>query len=289
MQLFDVGVIDFAGSGIVHLTGGVSALAGTVVLGPRKGRWTNPEEFDPHNLPLVVLGTFILWFGWYGFNCGSTLAMDTASGELAAHVAMNTTIAAATGGIVVFFLRFAIYRYYDVGGLCNGILAGLVSITAPCGNVESGSALAIGVIGGFVYQLASMLLRKLKIDDPVDAVPVHGACGIWGVIAAVLFDMGQDKGHFHGWSGFSCMTDADGNCQEGLVGDALAAHLIMIAVIVAWSGCLSGVAFLLLKLTGRLRIDDATEDSGVDAAKHSPSKAYSMEVPPSKDAAAEAI
>jgi len=286
MKLFEVGVIDFAGSGIVHLTGGASALAGTVVLGPRKGRWTNPEEFDPHNLPLVVLGTFILWFGWYGFNCGSTLGMDAASGELAAHVAMNTTISAATGGIVVFFLRFAIYRYYDVGGLCNGILAGLVSITAPCGNVESGSSLVIGLVGGFVYQLASMLLRKLKIDDPVDAVPVHGACGMWGVIAAVIFDMGLDKDHFHGWSGFGCMTDDEGNCQEGLFGDALAAHLIMIVVIVVWSGLLSGATFFLLKLTGCLRIDEATEDSGVDAAKHSPSKAYSMEVSPSNDAPA---
>ena len=289
MNLFDVGVIDFAGCGIVHLAGGVSALAGTVMLGPRKGRWTNPEEFDPHNLPLVVLGTFILWFGWCGFNCGSTLGMDAATGELAAHVAMNTSIAAATEGIVVFFLRFAIYRYYNVGGLCNGILAGLVPIMAPCGNVESGSALAIGFVGAFVYQFASMLLRKLKIDDPVDAVPVHGACGIWGVIAAVLFDMGRDKGNFHGWSGFACMTDDDGNCQEGLFGKALAAHLIMIVVVVVWPRLLSGVAFFLLKSTGCLRIDEATEDSGVDAAKHSPSKAYSMEVSHSNDAKAKDI
>ncbi|CAK0806553.1 unnamed protein product, partial [Prorocentrum cordatum] len=278
MMLFDVGVIDFAGSGIVHLTGGISGLAGTVVLGPRKGRWENPEAFDPHNLPLVVLGTFILWFGWYGFNCGSTLGMDQDAGLLAAHVAMNTTLAAATGGIVVFFLRFAIYRYYDVGGLCNGILAGLVSITAPCGNVEAGSAVVIGLIGAILYQLASMLLRKLKIDDPVDAVPVHGACGIWGVLAAVFFDMGTLGGndHFHGWSGFGCMTNEEGECAEGLFVDALLAHLIMIGVIIAWSGILSGVVFFLLKLTGCLRIDSETEDVGVDARKHSPSKAYSM-------------
>jgi len=276
MKLFGVGVIDFAGSGIVHLTGGISALAGTVVLGPRKDRWTRPEEFDPHSLPLIVLGTFILWFGWYGFNCGSTQKMDEASAELAAHVAMTTTIAAASGGIVVFFLRFAIYRRYDVGGLCNGILAGLVSITAPCANVLGGSALMIGVVGGFVYQFASMLLRKLKIDDPVDAVPVHGFCGIWGAIAAVLFDMGQGHDHFHGRSGFSCMTDHDGNCRDGLFGDALAAQLLMIGFIVAWSGLLSGLVFFLLKLTGCLRVDEATEDSGMDAAKHSPERAYAI-------------
>jgi len=247
-------------------------------LGPRKGRWENPEAFDPHNLPLVVLGTFILWFGWYGFNCGSTLGMDQASGELAAQVAMNTTISAATGGIVVFFLRYAIYRHYDVGGLCNGILAGLVSITAPCGNVESGSALVIGLIGAIVYQLGSMQLRQLKIDDPVDAVPVHAFCGMWGVIAAAVFDMGTLGGddHFHGWSGFSCMTNDDGTCQEGLISNAIAAHLIMIGVIIAWSGTLSGIVFFLLKMTGLLRIDPATEDVGVDAKKHSPSKAYAF-------------
>ncbi|CAJ1393444.1 unnamed protein product [Effrenium voratum] len=144
-SVLDVGYMDFAGSGVVHLTGGVSGLAGTIVLGPRKGRFVNPEEFEPHNLPLVVLGTFALWFGWYGFNPGSTLGMhDGATGALAAQVAMNTTLAAATGGITVFILRFAILRKYDVGGLCNGILAGLVSITAGCGNMECGSAFATG-------------------------------------------------------------------------------------------------------------------------------------------------
>merc|ERR1719282_1195394 len=197
------------------MTGGVGALVGAICSGPRNERWTNPDDFVPHSLPLVVLGTFILWFGWYGFNCGSTLGMDQATGELAAHVAMNTTIAAATAGIVVFFLRFAIYRYYDVGGLCNGILAGLVSITAPCGNVEAGSALVIGLIGAFVYQGSSMLLQKLKIDDPVDAVPVHGFCGIWGVLAAALFDWGKGFDHFHGWSGFSCTHGDNGDCADG--------------------------------------------------------------------------
>ena len=150
----------------------------------------------------VVLGTFALWFGWYGFNPGSTLGMhDGATGALAAQVAMNTTLAAATGGITVFILRYAVTRKYDVGGLCNGILAGLVSITAGCGNVECGSAFAIGLVGAFVYQASSMLLQKLKIDDPVDASPVHGFCGIWGVLAAGFLDWGKGVDHYHGWSG----------------------------------------------------------------------------------------
>ena len=104
-SLGDVGFMDFAGSGVVHLTGGASAVAGAIVLGPRKGRFENPEEFAPHNMPLVVLGTLALWFGWYGFNCGSTLGMSSAStGAMAAHVAMNTTLSAATGGITAFVI-----------------------------------------------------------------------------------------------------------------------------------------------------------------------------------------
>ena len=139
--------------GIVHLSGGVAGLAGTIVLGPRKGRFENPEEFETHNLPLVVFGTFALWFGWYGFNPGSTLGMhDSATGAMAAQVAMNTTLSAATGGITVFIFRYFITKKYDVGGLCNGILAGLVSITAGCGNMECGSAFATGLVGGIVYQ-----------------------------------------------------------------------------------------------------------------------------------------
>ena len=107
------------------MTGGVAGLMGTIILGPRKGRFENPEEFEIHNLPLVVLGTFSLWFGWYGFNPGSTLGMhDGATGAMAAQVAMNTTLSAASGGITVFILKYAITKKYDVGGLCNGILAG---------------------------------------------------------------------------------------------------------------------------------------------------------------------
>ena len=218
------------GSGVVHLTGGVAGLAGTYILGPRRGRFTNPEEFECHNLPLVVLGTFALWFGWYGFNPGSTLTMKSgADGALAAQVAMNTTLSAATGGITVFLLRYAIMHKYDVGALCNGILAGLVSITAGCGNMESGSAFATGLIGGFVYQAASMLLQKLQIDDPVDASPVHGFCGAWGVIAAGLFDWGRGMDTYHGWSGFGCMENDDGSCQRGIGGIAIGAQFIMVA------------------------------------------------------------
>ena len=275
--LFGVGYMDFAGSGVVHLTGGAAGLAGTTILGPRKGRFTNPEEFECHNLPLVVLGTFALWFGWYGFNPGSTLTMKSGSdGALAAQVAMNTTLAAATGGITVFLLRYVIMKKYDVGALCNGILAGLVSITAGCGNMESGCAFATGLIGGFVYQAASMLLQKLKIDDPVDACPVHGFCGAWGIIAAGLFDWGKGFDHYHGWSGFGCMENDDGSCQSGIGGSAIAAQVIMVLVIVAWSGSFAALGFFVLKKTGLLRYSDHVEEVGIDSHHHSPPKAYAL-------------
>jgi len=275
----EVGFMDFAGSGVVHLTGGVSALAGAVVLGARRGRWEKPEDFEAHSLPLVVLGTLCLWFGWFGFNCGSTLQMHTASkGALAAQVAMNTTLSAATGGLTVFLLRFLITKRYDVCGLCNGILAGLVSITAGCGNMDSGFAILTGLIGGIVMQGSSMLQQKLKIDDPVDASSVHGACGMWGLLAASFFDWGQSYNTYHGWSGFDCMADADGNCLKGIGGQAIGAQFAMIGMIIVWAGGLSTITFFALRMTGLLRVDEGTEDMGMDAAHHSPSKAYSADM-----------
>eukprot|EP00933_Yihiella_yeosuensis_P062585 TRINITY_DN6557_c0_g4_i1.p1 TRINITY_DN6557_c0_g4~~TRINITY_DN6557_c0_g4_i1.p1 ORF type:complete len:594 (+),score=135.75 TRINITY_DN6557_c0_g4_i1:112-1782(+) len=279
-DLFDVGFMDFAGSGIVHLSGGISALAGTTILGARDGRWTRPEEFEAHSLPLVVLGTFILWFGWFGFNPGSTLAMhDKDKGDLAAQVAMNTTIAAATGGLVVFSIRYKLIHRYDVGGLCNGILAGLVSITAGCSTAETGSIFAIAVIGACIYQGASMLLQKLKIDDPVDAAPVHGACGAWGILATALFDWGKGFDHFHGWGGFVCLQDASGSCLKNAGWKALGANFILILSVIAWAGTLSGLTFVFLKKSQLLRIDQETEDMGLDMKHHSPPRAYTLEAP----------
>jgi Amt family ammonium transporter len=277
-HLNDVGFNDFAGSGIVHMTGGVAALVGAIAVGARKGRFdasVNPDDFAAHNLPLIVLGTFILWFGWYGFNCGSTLGLGSAgAGRLAAVVAMNTTIAAAMGGLVVLILRTLIYGKYDVGGMCNGILGGLVSITAGCGNVESGSALVIGIIGGLVFQGASMAVKAAKVDDPIDAFAVHGACGIWGVLAACIFDWGKGFDKYNGFSGgFSNAADANGN-TDNLWKSGFAAAIVEILCIFAWSGGLSLIIFVPLRLAGILRAADDLQDAGMDARKHSPSKAY---------------
>merc|ERR1719235_1611718 len=185
--------MDFAGSGIVHMVGGVGALCGAAVVGPRKGRFdptVDEETFTPHNIPFTVLGTFCLWFGWYGFNSGSTLSMhDEGTAHTAGLVAVNTTLAPCVAGLLVFCLRAKVVAplSLDVCGFCNGILGGLVSITAPCAVVKPWEAVIIGLIGGGVYQGTSMLMKQVKIDDVVDAVAVHGACGLWGVIALGFF------------------------------------------------------------------------------------------------------
>eukprot|EP00446_Apocalathium_sp_SHHI-4_P084180 CAMPEP_0177513906 /NCGR_PEP_ID=MMETSP0369-20130122/44023_1 /TAXON_ID=447022 ORGANISM="Scrippsiella hangoei-like, Strain SHHI-4" /NCGR_SAMPLE_ID=MMETSP0369 /ASSEMBLY_ACC=CAM_ASM_000364 /LENGTH=730 /DNA_ID=CAMNT_0018992541 /DNA_START=51 /DNA_END=2242 /DNA_ORIENTATION=+ len=288
-EVTPVGYMDFAGSGVVHMAGGVGALVGALCAGPRIGRWEHPEKFVPHSLPLVVLGTFILWFGWYGFNCGSTLSMkDIATGMLAAQVAMNTTLAAATGGITVFLMNL---RWkYDIGSFCNGILAGLVSITAPCGNVACGSAVLIGMYGGVLYQLTSWLMKRLRIDDPVDAFAVHGMCGAWGVLAAVFFDWGLGFDKFHGWKGFDCVKDDGGQCMSGAWKEALSANLLEILFVVVWVGLSSACIFLPLRLAGLLRASESDQLAGFDEVKHSPSKAYtwdaqSQEVVPSSPGA----
>jgi Amt family ammonium transporter len=276
------GYIDFAGSGVVHLCGGIAALVGAKVIGVRTGRF-DPEkadEFTPHSAPLIVLGTFILWFGWCGFNSGSTLGMsDSGTAMVAAHVMMNTTLSAATGGMTVFLLIFAITKKYDCAALCNGILAGLVSVTAPCSNVESGSAVLIGLLGGFIFVGSAALIKKLKIDDPVDAFSVHGACGIWGCLAAALFDFGAGTEKHHGWGGFSATSyEVDGEGKYMTTGDALGANLAEIAFVIVWSGGLSLVIFAALKVAKVLRIDESTENEGMDTECASP-KAYNITAP----------
>jgi Amt family ammonium transporter len=272
------GYMDFAGSGVVHMTGGVGALVGAVCAGARDGRWTDPDAFTPHSLPLIVLGTFILWFGWYGFNCGSTLGLSTASqGHLAAQVAMNTTLSAATCGLGVFFMQYAKIRKYDLGMLCNGILAGLVSITAPCGNVECGSAFTIGLIGAGIYFGTSNLVKLVKVDDPIDAFAVHGACGAWGVLAAALFDWGKGMDYVNGWSGWDCLRDDNGNCRSGAWAGMFGANVLEVLMILLWVGGLSLLVFVPLRFAGLLRAADDVQESGNDVVSHSPPKAYNLD------------
>jgi len=257
--------MDFAGSGLVHLTGGVGALCGAIIVGPRNGRWdeSKANDFDGHSVPFCVLGTFFLWFGWYGFNPGSTGSMhDVATANTAGLVAVNTTLAPCVAGLLVFSLRALVFqpRLMDVGAFCNGILAGLVSITAGCAAVEPWESIIIGLVGGLMYQATSMLIKKLKIDDVVDAFAVHGACGCWGILAVGFF----------------------GNPDEGIGGngvfyggDQLGTQIFAAFIIIIWVGGLSILIFLPLRLLGMLRMGDEFQEKGADVMEHSPSKAYS--------------
>lgn len=279
------GLMDFAGSGIVHMVGGVAALCGSIIVGPRNGRFesseavsetsTVPQEssgngqakqqkeiFEAHNVPLVVLGTFFLWFGWYGFNPGSTGSMhDKETANTAGLVAVNTTLAPCMAGLVVFFLRAKVLepKMLDICGFCNGILAGLVAITAGCNAVRPWEACFIGFIGGFVYQAASMLLRRLKIDDVVDAFPVHGACGCWGVLALGFFGNPED-----GIGGNGCFYG----------GNQMGTQIVAVLIIGAWTAALSCMVLIPLKLSNCLRLSNDFQQKGADEMEHSPPKAY---------------
>eukprot|EP00971_Amphidinium_carterae_P351826 6492297-Amphidinium_carterae.1 len=259
--------MDFAGSGLVHMVGGVAALCGTIIVGPRKGRFdpqVNQDKFLPHNVPFCVVGTFFLWFGWYGFNPGSTLSMhDASAANTAGLVAANTTLSPCVGGLVVFLLRrFAVEpKALDVPGFCNGLLAGLVGITAGCAAVKGWEAMIIGAIAGCVYQAWSMTMAKLKLDDVVDAVAVHGCCGIWGVLAVGIF----------------------GDPDEGIGGngvlyggDQLGTQICAILVIGLWTAAWTTAVFLPLRLAGLLRHSDDFQDCGADMKEHTPAKGYTL-------------
>jgi Amt family ammonium transporter len=279
--LYQLGYSDFAGSGIVHLTGGVGALAGAFVTKPRLGRFEPPGNdpngpYAPHNVPNAALGTFILWFGWYGFNCGSTLYMTGFETAMSAGlVAVNTTLAPAAGGIAALILRKFILepKMLTVTSVCGGILAGLVSITAGCGNVHPRAAIPIGFVGGVLYCLASDLLQRLHIDDPVEAFAVHGAGGMWGTLCVALFDINN----------FDGTADAKPKTPEKeLFGPrvtlttSIFAQLVGIVVITLWSGILSFVMFTIIAKLGLLRVDQHHEEMGIDLAEFSPKNAYNQ-------------
>ncbi len=179
---------DFAGSTIVHATGGFAALIGTILLKPRIGKFNpdgSPNFIAGHNIPIVTLGVFILWLGWFGFNPGSTLGFGDP--EMVSRVTINTNLAAATGAIVAMLIAWAKYGKPDLALALNGALAGLVAITAPCAVVTPFSAIIIGIIGGIICVYGIRALDLLRIDDPVGAVSVHGFNGVWGTLAVGLF------------------------------------------------------------------------------------------------------
>jgi ammonium transporter, Amt family len=257
------GAVDFAGSGVVHFIGGCVALAGCMVIGPRIGRFNadgSANALPGHNIPLGILGTIILYFGWFGFNPGSSLAFTGAGGFLASNAAVNTLIAGAVGGCAAMFYMwwFGPSKKPDPSMSVNGVLAGLVAITAPCAFVSSIDAVIIGLVAGVWVCAVSFLLEKLKIDDPVGAIPVHFGNGLWGLIATGLFASGVPASE--GWNGVK-------GTVRGLFygnGSQLVAQLCEVGAIFVFVFGLSFLFFKLLNALKLLRSKPQDEIMGLD-------------------------
>lgn len=269
-KLLDVGVIDFAGSTVVHTVGGVVAVVGAAFLGPRRGRFNDKgTKLKQQNATFQTIGALILWFGWYGFNCGSTLGVSNNLSIVAGKTAATTTISAATGGVTAILLGFITTKgTLDIGHANNGILAGLVSITANCSVVEPEFAFLIGIIGGFIYFGSAKLLELIGIDDVVNASPVHLFCGIWGTVAAGLFAHPDNVREAYGE-----VAPGKTSCGlfykcDGYGSKQFFANLIFIIAVLAWTTFWAIVIFGLLRLFGSLRVTEQHEIKGADMVKH---------------------
>jgi Amt family ammonium transporter len=242
------GFNDFAGSAAVHAMGGFAALAAAIVLGPRLGKYNedgSSNTIPGHNLPLAAVGAFILWFGWFGFNPGSSLGA-VGNWELIGTVVVNTFLASAAGGIATMVYTYFAYKKIDITMVINGILAGLVSITAGCNVVGPGSAILIGLIAGVLVDVAVLFFDRLKVDDPVGAFAVHGINGLFGTIAVGFF--AQEDGLFFGGGTSLLIT-----------------QIIGVLSIALFSFCLTYVIMSLLKITVGVRVSKEEEKAGIDA------------------------
>ena len=259
--LSKIGFIDYAGSTAVHSVGGWAALMGAVVLGPRMGKYNrdgSTNAIPGHNIMMATLGVFILWFCWFGFNPGSSLE---AAGYIG-HIAMTTNLSACAGALVAMFLTWKKYGKPDVSMTLNGILAGLVAITAGCHIVSLYGAIAIGAVGGILVVYGCEILdQKLHVDDPVGAVGVHCLNGVWGTLAVGLF---------------ACNTPA----SEGTLGlffgggtALLITQLIGVIIVAVWVCSMSFIMFTLIKKTVGLRVTPQEELAGLDLGEHG-SEAY---------------
>jgi Amt family ammonium transporter len=237
---------------------------GAIVVGPRLGKFGKDGSINAipgHNISIAVLGMFILWFGWYGFNPGSTLGLSGGFAAVAARVAVTTTLAAGAGASTMAIASKLMSGNYDMGFVINGALGGLVAITAPCATVQPWAAVVIGVVGALVVMGGVRLLEQLRIDDPVGAVSVHGFAGIWGVLSVGLF---TDKELLLSAYG----SETDYGLLLGGGADQLLAQAIGIASIVAWTAATAGILFLAIKFTIGMRVPEEEEIQGLDIGEH---------------------
>ncbi|GIL66220.1 hypothetical protein Vafri_19828 [Volvox africanus] len=268
-HLFRSGMIDFAGSGVVHMTGGLAGLAGCIMVGPRMGRFDsngNPVEMPGHSATLVVLGTVLLWFGWYGFNPGSQLLITTrANASVVGRAAVTTTLSGAAGCLSCLLTAFFRHKAWDLVAGCNGALVGFVAVTAGANVLEPWAALICGLTGGWVFDFVCWVFLKLRIDDPLSAAPMHAFCGAWGVFFVGLLakreyvcaSYGKDCSE---WVPYGLFYEGDGRL--------LASQVIGIICIFTWVFGLMSLLFAVLKFCKILRISAEEEQAGLDVSKH---------------------
>ena len=238
-----LGFIDFAGSTVVHSVGGWAALAGTIVLGPRLGKYLKNGGIKPilgHNIPLAALGVFILWLGWFGFNPGST----TAASKDIAMIFVNTNLAAATAAVLAMITSWIKFGKPEVGMSLNGAIAGLVAITAGCANVSPTSSIIIGAIAGILVVFSVIIFDRIRVDDPVGAISAHGVCGAWGTLAAGIFNMG------------------------GTSAKIIGVQLLGIAACFVWTFTAAYILFKIIDMTIGLRVSAEEEAKGLDLTEH---------------------
>lgn len=258
---FGMGHLDFAGSGVVHTIGGMIGLAGAIALGPRFGKFGRdgkPKAIPGHSITLAALGTFILWFGWFGFNPGSTFS---AHHLRIAVIAVNTNLAAAAGAFAALVAVFLKTKKWDVGMMCNGCLAGLVAVTAPCAWIEAWAAVVIGLVAGILVVSSVYFLESIGVDDPVGAVSVHGANGLWGLISVGLFADGT-YGNYAVTEPF-----AKGLFYGGGTGQ-LIAQVIGAGVAALWAFGLGFILFKVMDALFGIRVSPEEELQGLDIPEH---------------------
>lgn len=270
--LFGSGVIDFAGSGVVHMVGGIAGLWGALIEGPRIGRFDHTGRsiaLRGHSASLVVLGTFMLWFGWYGFNPGSfnkisvAYTMGNYYGQWSAigRTAVTTTLAGSTAALTTLFGKRILSGHWNVTDVCNGLLGGFAAITSGCSVVEPWAAIICGFGAAVVLIGCNKLAEKLHFDDPLEAAQLHGGCGAWGIIFTALFATKKYVTEVYG-------SDRPYGLFMGGGGRLLAAHVIQILVIVGWVSATMGTLFYLLHKLNLLRISAEDEMSGMDLTRH---------------------
>ena len=264
--LSELGFHDFAGSAIVHMLGGTLSFVGAAILGPRIGKYTKDGKVNVipgHNILIGALGVLILWVGWFGFNPASTGGLSDGGVQVAAKVFITTNLAACAAAITTMFFTWIRYGKPDVSMTLNGVLGGLVAITAPCDLVTPFASIIIGVVGAILMCLAIPFIdTKLKVDDPVGAISVHGICGLWGTIAVGLFASDTSAG-----------AELLGLFYGGGL-KALGVQALGAVSLIAWAAIVGSILFVVLKKAGLLRAKPQEEIEGLDSTEHGLASAY---------------